>query len=173
LFSSIAGDDPFASLLPAGHAEMSGGRQPVRQDSKGLPARPTNPTPHPDAIVSIVVGLAESPAVANNRLVVAKRAQPRQEIRHYPYPGSTLSLVSGSAIKRITAGVKGPPLTVACKVSICWPGLHPPGKISIQTKKEYCFPLPAASSPLRILAGYKRLRGYKIPLGCLQQQVVD
>jgi len=51
---------------------------------------------------------------------------------------------------------EGPPLTVACEVSICWPGLHPPGKISIQTKKEYCFPLPAASSPLRTLAGYKR-----------------
>jgi 4a-hydroxytetrahydrobiopterin dehydratase len=37
------------------------------------------------------------------------------------------------------------------------PGLHPPRKVSIQTKKEYCFPRPAASSPLRTLAGYKRL----------------
>ena len=58
---------------------------------------------------------------------------------------------------------EGPPVTVACEVSICCPGLHPPGKVSIQTKKEYCFPLPAASSPLRTLAGYKRLVGL-VPL---------
>jgi hypothetical protein len=53
----------------------------------------------------VVVGLAESPAVANDRVVLAERAQPRQEIKRH-YPGSMLSFVSGSAIKRITAGVK-------------------------------------------------------------------
>ncbi len=56
-------------------------------------------------IVSVVVGLAESPAVANDRVVLAERAQPRQQIQRH-YPGSMLSLASGSAIKRITAGVK-------------------------------------------------------------------
>jgi eukaryotic-like serine/threonine-protein kinase len=48
---------------------------------------------------------AESPAVANDRVVLTERAQPRQEMQRH-YPGSLLSLVSGSAIKRITAGVK-------------------------------------------------------------------
>ena len=31
---------------------------------------------------------------------------------------------------------EGPPLTVPAKVSICWPGLHPPGKISFERKKN-------------------------------------
>ncbi len=31
---------------------------------------------------------------------------------------------------------EGPPLTVACKVSICWPGLHPPGKVRFKLKKN-------------------------------------
>ena len=105
LLSSVAGDDPLAGLLPARHAEMPRRRQPVRQDGEGLAARPANPTPHPDAIVLIVVGLAKPPAVANDRVVPAERAQPRQEVQRY-YPGSMLSLASGSAIKRITAGVK-------------------------------------------------------------------
>lgn len=105
LLSSVTGDDPFAGLLPARHAEMSPRRQPVRQDREGLPARSANPAPHPDAIVLVVVGLAEPPAVTNDRAVPAERAQPRQEMQRH-YPGSMLSLVSGSAIKRITAGVK-------------------------------------------------------------------
>jgi hypothetical protein len=53
----------------------------------------------------VIVGLAEPPAVANDRVVLAERAQPRQEMQRH-YPGSMLSLVSGSAIKRITAGVE-------------------------------------------------------------------
>jgi len=80
-------------------------RQPVRQDSKRLPARWTNPATHPDAFVLFVVRLPESPSVADDRVVAAQRAQPRQQMQRN-YPGSMLSLVSGSAIKRITAGVK-------------------------------------------------------------------
>ncbi len=53
----------------------------------------------------VIVGLAEPPAVANDRVVLAERAQPRQEMQRH-YPGSMLSLVSGSAIRRITAGVE-------------------------------------------------------------------
>ncbi len=79
--------------------------QPVRQDSEGFPARSANPTTHPDAVVLVVVRLPESPPVADYRLLPAQRAQPRQEIQ-WNYPGSMLSLVSSSAIKRITAGVK-------------------------------------------------------------------
>jgi hypothetical protein len=80
-------------------------RQPVRQDREGLPARSTNPATHPDPFVLVVVRLPEPPPVADDRVVAAERAQPRQEIQRN-YPGSMLSLVSGSAIKRITAGVK-------------------------------------------------------------------
>ena len=105
LLSSVAGDDSLAGLLPATHAEMSRRHQPVRQNGEGLPARPTDPASDPDPIVLVVVGLAEPPAVANDRVVLAERAQPRQQMQRH-YPGSLLSLVSGSAIKRITAGVK-------------------------------------------------------------------
>jgi len=34
---------------------------------------------------------------------------------------------------------EGPPLTVACEVSICWPGLHPPGKVRFKRKKNLAF----------------------------------
>ena len=116
LLSSVAGDDPFAGPLPARHAEMPRRRQPVRQDGEGLPARPADPAPHPDAIVSVIVGLPEPPAVANDGVVLAERAQPRQKMQRH-YPGSLLSLVSGSAIKRITAGVKAA-ADRRCQVSI-------------------------------------------------------
>jgi len=43
--------------------------------------------------------------MANDRVVPAKRTSPRQEVQ-WDYPGSMLSFASGSAIKRITAGVK-------------------------------------------------------------------
>ena len=49
--------------------------------------------------------LAQSPAVADDRVVPADGTSPRQEIQRN-HPGSMLSFASGSAIKRITAGVK-------------------------------------------------------------------
>jgi hypothetical protein len=105
LLSSVAGGNPLAGLLPARHAEMARRREPIRQDGEGLAAGPADPTPNPDAIVPVVVGSAEPPAMADDRLVQTEGAQPRQEMQRH-YPGSMLSLVSGSAIKRITAGVK-------------------------------------------------------------------
>jgi len=100
------GDDPLAGLLSARHAELSRRRQPVRQDGEGISARSADPAPHPDAIVLVVVGLAEPPAMANDRVVPTEWAQPRGRRVQRHYPGSKLSLVSGSAIKRITADVK-------------------------------------------------------------------
>jgi len=65
----------------------------------------TNSAPHPNAFVPVVVGLAEPSSVADDRVVEAYRTLPRQEVQ-WDYPGSLLSFASGSAIKRITAGVK-------------------------------------------------------------------
>jgi hypothetical protein len=65
----------------------------------------TDSTPHPNAFVPVVVGMAESPSVANDRVAPANRTLPRQEVQG-DHPGSLLSFSSGSAIKRITAGVK-------------------------------------------------------------------
>jgi len=64
-----------------------------------------DPTADPDALVSVIVRLPESPSVAKDRLAMAKRAYPRQKSKRN-HPGSRLSCVSGSAIKGITAGVK-------------------------------------------------------------------
>src|ERR1700689_5192807 len=49
---------------------------------------------------------------------------------------SVLSSASGSAIKRIKAGVKARPLQRPCQGSIGVPGLHPPGKLQYRTKKR-------------------------------------
>jgi hypothetical protein len=53
----------------------------------------------------VIVGLTKPLSVADDRVVSASRTPPRQAIQRN-YPGSMLSFVSGSAIKRITAGVK-------------------------------------------------------------------
>jgi hypothetical protein len=91
-------------------------RQVVGQSREGLLARPTDSAPHPDGSPLIIVALTESPSalrrglqrssgVADDRVVTAERAAPRQEIQ-WDHPGSVLSFASGSAIKRIKAGVK-------------------------------------------------------------------
>jgi hypothetical protein len=73
----------------------------------------------------VVVGGTEPPSVTHDGVIPAKRAAPWQEVQR-DHPGSMLSFVSGSEIKRITAGVKACRDRL-CHVSICWPGLHPPG----------------------------------------------
>jgi len=77
--------------------------------------------------VAVVVALTESPAVADDRVVTANGTSPRQQLQR-DHPGSMLSFASGSAIKRITAGVKARRWPFPAKVSICWSGLHPPAK---------------------------------------------
>ena len=57
--------------------------------------------------------------------------------------------------KKNHGGVKARRRPFPAKVSICWPGLHPPGKISFERKKNTalcCGPLPR----LRTLAALKR-----------------
>jgi hypothetical protein len=65
----------------------------------------TDSASHPDVFVAFIVGLAEPPSMADDRVAVANRTSPRQEVQR-DHPGSMLSFVSGSAIKIITAGVK-------------------------------------------------------------------
>jgi hypothetical protein len=65
----------------------------------------TDSTPHPNVFVPVIVGLAQPPSMADDRVVAANRASPRQKLQ-WDYPGSMLSFASGSAIKIITAGVK-------------------------------------------------------------------
>jgi hypothetical protein len=77
----------------------------MRQDPKGLSTRATNSASYPNLLVPVVVGWAQPSSMADDRTIPAKWAPARQEAQRY-HPGSLLSFVSGSAIKRITAGVK-------------------------------------------------------------------
>jgi hypothetical protein len=65
----------------------------------------TDSAPHPNAFVPIIVSLAEPLSMADNRVVQTNWTLPWQEVQR-DHPGSMLSFASGSAIKRITAGVK-------------------------------------------------------------------
>jgi len=57
------------------------------------------------SLVLVIVTLTESPSVADDRVVAADGASPRQEVQR-DHSGSMLSFASGGAIRRITAGVK-------------------------------------------------------------------
>jgi len=56
--------------------------------------------------------------MTDDRLTAANRALPWEEIQR-DHPGSILSFASGSAIKRITAGVKAR-RDRPCQASICY-----------------------------------------------------
>jgi hypothetical protein len=132
LFNGITCGDRFAGLLPATQAEMPRWRQPVGQDSVGLPAWMTDSAPHPDAFVSVIVGLPESPAVADDRVALASRTPSWQKVQR------DIVFRVKQCDKENHGWREGPPLNVPCQSSVCWPGLHPPGK-SVSNKKEYCF----------------------------------
>jgi len=105
LINGIAGGNVLTGLLAAAQTEMRRGRQPIRQNGKGLAARMTDSASHPDPVVALIVCLLAPLAMADDRVVPANRTSPRQEVQG-DHPGSMLSFASGSAIKRITAGVK-------------------------------------------------------------------
>jgi hypothetical protein len=105
LLGRVTGADPLTGLLSTMQAVVPGRREPIRQDREGLAARLTDSTPHPDASMPVVMALTESSAVADDRVVTTDWTSPRQEVQG-DHPGSMLSFASGSAINRITAGVK-------------------------------------------------------------------
>jgi hypothetical protein len=116
LLGRITGGDPLARLLPAVKAEVPGWSKPVGQNRKRLPARLTETAANPDACVLVIVTLASAPSMANDRVVVTNWTASRQALQRN-HPGSMLSSASGSAIKRITAGVKAA-ADRPCQVSI-------------------------------------------------------
>ena len=105
LLDRITGGDPLAGPLSTEQAVMAGRRQPIGQNREGLFAWLADSAPHPDAFVLVIVALASAPSMANDRVGVTNWTTPRQALQRN-HPGSMLSSASGSAIKRITAGVK-------------------------------------------------------------------
>jgi len=124
LIGRIAGGETLAGQLPATQSERRLGNQPFRKQGKGLSTRPADASAHPDSLMLVVVSETRPPPMTHDGVIPAQRTAPRQEAQGH-HPGSLLSLVSGSAIKRITAGVKAR-RDRPCQDSISWSGLHPP-----------------------------------------------
>jgi hypothetical protein len=137
LLNGITCGDAFTGLLSTTQAEKPGRRQPIGQDREGLTARLTESAPHPNAFLPVVVGLAKPPSMSDDRVVVANRTPPRQKVQR-DYPGSMLSFTSGSAIKRITAGVKARRDRSLLSFALL-AGPSPSGKVSFERKKNTAF----------------------------------
>ena len=83
LVQQCPGSDALAPLLPARDVEIPRGLQPAGQWCRS-PTRQADQAPHPAAFVLIIVSLAQSPAVTNDRIVVQNRASTGQEIQLSP-----------------------------------------------------------------------------------------
>jgi hypothetical protein len=78
LLGRFTGADSVACLLATPQGEMRERKKPFRQDGEALPARMADAATNPDALVSVIVRLPQSPSVADDRLAMAKRAHTRQ-----------------------------------------------------------------------------------------------
>jgi len=116
LLGGVAGGYAFTNLLAAVQDEGCPRRKPTGQNREGLPARFADSPPYPDTFVLAVMSVAQSPSVADDRVLTAKGTSAGQKFPR-DHPGSALSSASGSAIKRITAGVKAA-ADRRCQVSI-------------------------------------------------------
>jgi hypothetical protein len=94
---------------------------------------------YPDAFVLGVVSMAEPPSVANDRVIPAYGTSPWQKAQR-DHPESPLSSASGSAIKRITAGVKAA-ADRRCQRFDLRPAFTLPGNVSFERKKNTAFRL--------------------------------
>jgi hypothetical protein len=109
----------------------------------------------PEASTLVIVALAESPPVTDDRVVAANRASPRQEAQGN-HPGSPRVAVVfrvRQCDKENHGWREGPPLVLPARIAPVT-GLHPPG-VFIVEEKENCFSRLAA--PLYGLAGIKGL----------------
>jgi hypothetical protein len=103
----------------------------------------------------VIVGLPKAPSMADDRVVPADRTPPREEFQ-WDHPGSMLSFVAGSAIKRIiTAGVKARRDRSLLKFRSAGRAFTL-RQSQFQTRKEYCFPFEARELRTQNIGRYKR-----------------
>jgi hypothetical protein len=112
----------FPGLFPAAKTVLAVGRRPVRQDGEGQSTRPAHAAADPNPVVAFIVCLFPSTAMTRDRVLAAPRTPSWQERQgKCSHLGSDLSSGSGGEIKRITTGVKAPPLTsVLARGSDLW-----------------------------------------------------
>ncbi len=107
LFPTVPFAERFPGLLSAVKTVVAVRWRPCRQNREGFSARPAPPTANPDAVVALVVRLLAPSAVTYDRPIAAHGTPPREQMQwKRSHPGSALFSFSGSAIKRIKAGVK-------------------------------------------------------------------
>ena len=112
LFGNDAGADSVACLLATPQREMRERNEPIRQDGERFPAWMADAAADPDALVSVIVRLPESPSVADDSVVAAQRAKPRQQMQgNYRF---TVVFGVWQCDKENHGWREGPPLTVAC-----------------------------------------------------------
>ena len=121
----IARGNPLTSLLSTMQTVMCRRRQPVGQDREGLLAGPTESAPHPQGSVPIIVALAESPSVTDDRVAAADRTTPWQTSQR-DHPGLDVAIRFWQCDKKNQGWREGPPLIVPCQSFDLLPGLHPP-----------------------------------------------
>jgi hypothetical protein len=78
LFGDVAGTDSLARQPAASQGEMGEWKEPFRQDGEGLAAGMADSTADPDPLMSVIMRLPGSPAMADDGSVMAERTQPRQ-----------------------------------------------------------------------------------------------
>ncbi len=84
----------------------------------------------------VVVSLLAASSVTDDAVAITNGAVARQlRQADLSYPGSALSSVAGSAIKRITAGVKARRWSNRQSFEPAT-GLHPPARTSVERKKN-------------------------------------
>src|SRR5436305_9833993 len=95
LLNGFAGGNPLTRLVSAAQSVLPRRCEPLGQDRKGLPALLTDSTPHPDRFTLIVMALAESPFVTDDRGLPADGTLPRHA-SHLVYPVPVVSFVPGT-----------------------------------------------------------------------------
>ena len=109
-------------------------------------ARPTNPASHPNAFVAVIVGLAEPPSMADDRVVLTNRTPPRQEVQG-DHPRVDVVFCFWQCDKENHGWREGPPLTVPCEKFRSAGRAFTLRQNQFRTKKEYCFTEAGASPP--------------------------
>ena len=115
LFDTQTRGDPFTGLLPAAQRVVSAGNHPFRQKRESLAARAATAAANADAVVVIIVSETNAQSVSDDGADAAERAESGQ-LAERDYPGSQLSMASGSEITRINGWREGLPLTGLTKV---------------------------------------------------------
>lgn len=147
LFPTVPFAQRFPGLLSAVKTVVAVRWRPCRQNREGFPARAAPSPANPDAVVALIMRLLAPSAVTYDRPIPAYGTPPRQQFQwERGHPGSTLFSFSGSAIKRIKAGVKAALERPAKARSSC--GTSPSGKVNFERKKEYRFRTRGAVSRL-------------------------